>query len=210
MGIEHKILLHNVYFGWIRAKNNLVRLRKREYAYTNINNCDNPVHWLIFNREFYFWGGGGGFFLKTVFYREMNWYISQMQEGTVGGGCGKTVPIEKMQVIRVWHREKHTGFETIEKRYWYKFRWCWKRKKAPVYGMFGYIIRNCGKTKWLVRIRIDIEWEESGKTFGTYAISAKLFTYAQKPGATLCTVRRQPFWRCICAGPDHQMEGDSF
>ena len=37
-----------------------------------------------------------------------------MQEGTVGGGCGITVPIEKMQVIRVWHREKHTGFETIK------------------------------------------------------------------------------------------------
>jgi len=32
-----------------------------------------------------------------------------------------------------------------------------KRKKDPVYGMFGPVIRNCGKTKRLIRILIDIE-----------------------------------------------------
>ncbi len=76
--------------------------------------------------------------------------------------------------------------------------------------MFGPVIRNCGKTKRLIRILIDIEWEESGNTYVTYAASAKLFTYAQKPGATLCTARRQLFWRCTSAGPDRRMEGDSF
>ncbi len=73
-----------------------------------------------------------------------------MQEGTVGGGCGITVPIEKIQVTTGltqrkthWFRDNRiygTGTNQVKS----KKR---KKEKASVYGMFRYVIRNCRKNK---------------------------------------------------------------
>ncbi len=100
---------------WMRAKNNMDWLR---YMDTDINNCDIPVHWSIFNWKKNFLRGGG-VFLKTVICREKNWYtvlVKCRKVRWVGGGGGflrfRIENRQKKQRVRT--EKKHTGFQTIQ------------------------------------------------------------------------------------------------